>query len=109
MFGPGDFMIDANIDLSSVLSGQPVPAFLEAMGKFGAAAAKNNLPIFGGAMSLDQIPMLIQTGSRAICVQFDVWAFSRMVENSLNEAKTYVKQFEGNPSAIVPEDQEKPE
>jgi 4-hydroxy-2-oxoheptanedioate aldolase len=47
MFGPGDFMIDAGLDLSSVLSGQPDPGLLEAMGKFGAAAHKNGLPIFG--------------------------------------------------------------
>ena len=92
-------MIDAGIDLSSALNSNPAPEFVEAMGKFGAAAAKNNLPVFGGALSLDQIPMLIQTGASAICVQFDVWAFSRMMEESLNQAKGYRKQFEGNPSA----------
>jgi 4-hydroxy-2-oxoheptanedioate aldolase len=102
-------MIDAGIYLDAVLSDQPVPAFLEAMGKFGATAAKNDVPIFGGAMSLDQIPMLLQTGSLVICVQFDVWAFSRMLEASLNAAKTHVKQFEGNPSASVPNGHGKPE
>ena len=47
MFGPGDYMIDAGLDLGKVLSGEPDPKFFEAMAKFGAAAAKNNLPIFG--------------------------------------------------------------
>ena len=47
MFGPGDFIIDAGLDLNRVLSGNPEPQFLEAMGKFNAAAAKNDLPIFG--------------------------------------------------------------
>jgi 4-hydroxy-2-oxoheptanedioate aldolase len=109
MFGPGDFMIDAGLDLGKALGGQPEPAFLEAMGKFGAAAAKNDLPIMGGAMSLEMIPTLIQTGTRAIAVQFDVWAFSRMVENSVNEAREYAKQFEGNPKPSFPNGQAKPE
>jgi 4-hydroxy-2-oxoheptanedioate aldolase len=109
MFGPGDYMIDAGLDLSKVLSGTPEPAFLEAMGKFGAAAAKNNLPIFGGAMTLDMIPSLIQSGHRAIAVQFDVWGFARLVDNSLKEAKVYAKQFESNPSASIPNGQAKPE
>ena len=47
MFGPGDYLIDAGLDLEGALSGQPDPAFVEAMGKFGAAAAKHGLPIFG--------------------------------------------------------------
>jgi 4-hydroxy-2-oxoheptanedioate aldolase len=109
MFGPGDYMIDAGLDLSKVLSGTPEPAFLEAMGKFGAAAAKNNVPIFGGAMTLDMIPSLIQSGHRAIAVQFDVWGFSRLVDSSLKEAKAYAKQFESNPSANIPNGQAKPE
>lgn len=102
-------MIDAGLDLGKALGGQPEPAFLEAMGKFGAAAAKNNLPIMGGAISPEMIPTLIQTGTRAIAVQFDVWAFSRMVENSVNEAREYAKQFEGNPKPSLPNGQGKPE
>jgi 4-hydroxy-2-oxoheptanedioate aldolase len=47
MFGPGDFMIDAGLPLK--LGGEPHPKFLEAMTKFGAAAAKNNLPILAYA------------------------------------------------------------
>lgn len=52
MFGPGDFMIDAGMDISTVLAGQPEPKFLEAMAKFNAVAAKNDLPIFGYVISL---------------------------------------------------------
>jgi 4-hydroxy-2-oxoheptanedioate aldolase len=109
MFGPGDYMIDAGIDLNRTLSGNPEPAFLEAMGKFGAAAAKNKLPIFGGALSIEMIPMMIQTGSRGIAVQFDVWAFTRMVDSSIKSGREYAKQFEGNPSGGIPDVQAKPE
>jgi 4-hydroxy-2-oxoheptanedioate aldolase len=109
MFGPGDYMIDAGIDLSGVLSGNPDPAFLEVMGKFSAVAAKNNLPIFGGALTLDMVPALIQSGHRAIAVQFDVWGFSRLVDSSLKTAREHAKQFEGNPSGGIPNGQAKPE
>lgn len=47
MFGPGDYMIDAGLDLSTALGGEPDPKFVEAMSKFGAAAQKHGLPIFG--------------------------------------------------------------
>ncbi|KAL5118057.1 hypothetical protein ACEQ8H_004044 [Pleosporales sp. CAS-2024a] len=109
MFGPGDYMIDAGIAIGAFMDNKPDPRFFEAMGKFNAAAAKNNLPIFGGALSLEQLPMLIQSGMRAICVQFDVWAFSNMTEKTMNDAKAIVKQFEGNPKASVPEANGKPE
>jgi hypothetical protein len=52
--------------------------------------------------------MLIQTGAQKICVQFDVWAFSRMVEESLNQA-VYRKQFGGSPSAGLSNGQGKAE
>lgn len=92
MFGPGDYLIDAGLDLEGALSGQPDPAFVEAMGKFGAAAAKNGLPIFGGAMSVDMVPMLIQQGFRAIAVQFDVWGLSKLIHGSLTQARAAAKQ-----------------
>jgi 4-hydroxy-2-oxoheptanedioate aldolase len=47
MFGPGDYMIDAGLDLANALSGEPHPTFAKAMQKFGAAAQRNGLPIFG--------------------------------------------------------------
>ncbi|KAF2028049.1 macrophomate synthase [Setomelanomma holmii] len=109
MFGPGDFMIDAGLDLSKALSGTPEAPFLEAMGKFGAAAAKNNLPTLGGVMSLDQIPQMIQSGTRIIAVQFDVWGFTRLMDDSLNTARGYAKQFEGNANGSILNGQPKPE
>jgi len=109
MFGPGDFMIDAGLDLATVLGGTPDPVFLDAMAKFGAAAAKNNLPTMGGAMALEQIPDMIKGGYRAIAVQFDVWGFSRLIDSSLKTAKEHAKGFEGNASAGVPNGQAKPE
>lgn len=47
MFGPGDFMIDAGMDVDGFLKGKPDPKFFEYMAKFSAVAAKNDLPIFG--------------------------------------------------------------
>jgi 4-hydroxy-2-oxoheptanedioate aldolase len=47
MFGPGDYMIEAGMDIDGFLKGNPDPKFFEAMGKFNAAAAKHDLPIFG--------------------------------------------------------------
>jgi 4-hydroxy-2-oxoheptanedioate aldolase len=47
MFGPGDYMIEAGLDIDGLLKGNPDPVFFEAMGKFSAAAAKNNVPVFG--------------------------------------------------------------
>jgi 4-hydroxy-2-oxoheptanedioate aldolase len=48
-----------------------------------------------GALSLDMIPMLIQTGSRAICVQFDVWGFTRLIADSLKTARDHASSFKG--------------
>jgi 4-hydroxy-2-oxoheptanedioate aldolase len=47
MFGPGDYMIDAGININGFLKGDLDPSFFEAMGKFNAAAAKNDVPVFG--------------------------------------------------------------
>jgi 4-hydroxy-2-oxoheptanedioate aldolase len=109
MFGPGDFMIDAGIDITRTFAGNPEPAFVEAMGKFNAAAAKYNLPIFGGAMAPEMIPMLIQSGYRAIAVEFDVWGFTRLVDSSIKAGREYAKQFEGGANGGIPNGQGKPE
>lgn len=47
MIGPWDYMIDAGLDLSRALSGEPHLTFAKTTGKFGAAAHKNGLPISG--------------------------------------------------------------
>lgn len=65
---------------------------------------------FRGAMTVDMIPMLIQTGSRAIAVQFDVWGLSRLLANSLETGWAYAKEFEGNPRPSgIPNGESKPE
>lgn len=109
MFGIGDFMIDAGIDLNKVLTGEPDPVLGESLGKFGAAAAKNNLPIFGGAMSTEMIPTMIQNGYRAIAVQFDVWGFTKMVDAALVSGRQHAKDFAEKSSQSVPNGQGKPE
>lgn len=45
MFGPGDFMADAGLELK--LGGEPHPTFVAAMDKFLSTAKKYNLPLFG--------------------------------------------------------------
>ena len=41
--------------------------------------------MISGVMGVDQIPMAIQSGMRAIAVQFDVWGTTRLFANSLEE------------------------
>lgn len=96
MFGPGDFMIDAGLELK--LGGEPHPTFAAAMGRFAAAAAKNNLPIFGGAMNVDMVPMMIQQGYRAIAVTFDYWGLTGMVHGLLQKAKGMAKEAGSAPA-----------
>ncbi|KNG49540.1 macrophomate synthase [Stemphylium lycopersici] len=76
MFGPGDYMIEAGMNLDDFLNGKPDP---------------------NGVLGLDQIPMAIQSGMRAIAVQFDVWGLTRLIANSLEEGWKHAKTFEGNP------------
>jgi 4-hydroxy-2-oxoheptanedioate aldolase len=59
-------------------------------------ALERRLTIGSGVLSLDQIPMAIQSGMRAVVVQFDVWGFTRLVANSLEEGWKCAKEFEGS-------------
>jgi 4-hydroxy-2-oxoheptanedioate aldolase len=93
MFGPGDYMIDAGLPLQ--LGGVPHPLFLESLGKFGAAAKKNNVPIFGAAQSPDMIPMLIQQGYAGIAVAFDVWGLAGLVADALKKGREMTKDIGG--------------
>lgn len=93
MFGPGDFMIDAGLPLK--MGGEPHPKFLEAMGKFGAAAKKYNLPVFGPAQTPDMIPMLVQQGFAAIAVAFDVWGLAQLVADALKKGREATKAAAG--------------
>lgn len=51
------------------------------------------LTVGSGALSVDQVPMLIQQGFRAIAVQFDVWGLSKLIHGSLTQARDAAKQF----------------
>jgi len=90
MFGPGDYMADAGLELK--LGGEPHPTFAAAMGKFAGAGQKYGKPLFGAAMALEMIPMMIQQGYRAIAVAFDVWGFANLVHGNLKQAKEFAAQ-----------------
>ncbi|KAI0121756.1 Pyruvate/Phosphoenolpyruvate kinase-like domain-containing protein [Xylariales sp. AK1849] len=90
MFGPGDFMADAGLPMK--LGGEPHPTFVAAMGKFAEAGQKYGRPLFGAAMSLDMVPMMIQQGYRAIAVAFDAWGLANLIHGSLVKAKECVQQ-----------------
>lgn len=63
--------------------------------------------IDSGAMSLDQIPMVIETGVRAVFCQFDVWGVSRLMADSLAEGWKAAKSFEGRPRSGLENGDEK--
>lgn len=46
--------------------------------------------------------MAIETGSRAIVVQFDVWGMTRLMANSLEAGWKCAKSYEGNPRPNLP-------
>jgi 4-hydroxy-2-oxoheptanedioate aldolase len=64
--------------------------------------------MFSGILGLDQIPMAIQTGMRAVVVQFDVWGTSRLFADSLEEGWKYARSLEGNPKPSMADGQAKP-
>jgi 4-hydroxy-2-oxoheptanedioate aldolase len=85
MFGPGDFSIDAGLELK--LGGEPHPTFMSAMQRFVAAGKKYGKPLVGAAQVPQMIPMMIQQGYGAIAVVFDYWGLANMVHSGLKEAK----------------------
>jgi 4-hydroxy-2-oxoheptanedioate aldolase len=52
--------------------------------------------------------MAIQSGMRAIAVQFDVWGATRLFANSLEEGWKHAKSFEGNPKPTMSNGHTKP-
>ena len=64
--------------------------------------------MISGVMGVDQIPMAIQSGMRAIAVQFDVWGTTRLFANSLAEGWKHAKSVEGNPKPSMANGQVKP-
>jgi len=93
MFGPGDYMIDAGLQLK--LSGEPHPTFLAAMGRLIGAAKTAKLPLFGAAQTPDMIPMLVQQGYAAIAVAFDVWGLAGLVADALKKGRDITKDLAG--------------
>jgi hypothetical protein len=41
---------------------------------------------------MDMIPMMVQSGYRAICTVFDVWGIAAMVHGSLATAREFVQE-----------------
>lgn len=44
------------------------------------------------ALAVQAIPSMIEQGYRAIAVAFDLWGFSNMVKDKLNQAAEYASQ-----------------
>lgn len=44
------------------------------------------------ALSVHAIPSMIEQGYRAIAVAFDLWGFSNMVKEKLDQATAYASQ-----------------
>lgn len=93
MFGPGDYTIDAGLPLK--LDGEPHPTFLAALGRFMAAAKKNNLPLFGPAQTPDLVPMMLEQGYAGIAVVFDVWGLAGLVADALKKGREATKEIAG--------------
>lgn len=55
-----------------------------------------------GVLTLDMLPTVIETGARAIAVQFDVWGMTRLLANSLETGWKCAKSYEGNPRPNLP-------
>jgi 4-hydroxy-2-oxoheptanedioate aldolase len=85
MFGPGDFMADAGHKLR--MSDPPHPVLVDAMTKLGMAAHKHGKALFGAAMTPEQLPMLVQSGYRAIAVMFDMWGMANLAATNMKNAR----------------------
>ena len=57
--------------------------------------AVHKLTKSSGAMTVDMVPQLIETGYRAIAVQFDVWGVARLMASSLEEARGFAQKYQG--------------
>ncbi|KAK2623714.1 hypothetical protein QTJ16_006895 [Diplocarpon rosae] len=90
MFGPGDFMADAGLEIK--IGGEPHPIFAAAMGKFVAAGQEYGKPLFGAAMVPEMVPMMIQQGYKAIAVAFDMWGLANVVNGNLQKGRDFARQ-----------------
>ncbi|KAF5003960.1 hypothetical protein FDECE_9523 [Fusarium decemcellulare] len=85
MFGPGDFSADAGIPIK--LGGTPHPTLMAAMGKFAAAGQKHGLPLLGGAMSPEMLPLMIEQGYRLISMTMDTWGLAHLIQGSMKQGR----------------------
>ncbi|KAL7970899.1 Pyruvate/Phosphoenolpyruvate kinase-like domain-containing protein [Trichoderma sp. SZMC 28014] len=92
MFGPGDFMADARVPMT--LGGPPHPVLTAAMESLAKASAKFNIPLMGGAMAPEMIPMLVESGHRVILTMFDVWNIANLAKNLIQGAKESIGAVE---------------
>jgi len=90
LFGPGDFMADAGLELK--LGGEPHPVFADAMMKFVMAGKKTGKPLMAAVQSMDQVPAMIQQGFRALVLFLDVWGFSWYTADLLKKARDHSAQ-----------------
>ncbi|KAF1968417.1 hypothetical protein BU23DRAFT_655927 [Bimuria novae-zelandiae CBS 107.79] len=91
MFGAGDFSLSAGLPIQ--LGGVPHPTLADAMGKYHAAAQKNDLVTLGLAQWPEMVPMLVQQNYSAIVTVLDYWMLEGMVKSTLVKAANIVKQF----------------
>ncbi|ORY67554.1 Pyruvate/Phosphoenolpyruvate kinase-like domain-containing protein [Pseudomassariella vexata] len=99
MFGPGDFKADAGLPLDR--SSDTHPKFVGAIAKVAEAGKKYGKPLFGGAMSPEMIPMMIEQGYRCIAVIFDVWGLAHLVHGGVQTARGYAQKAEKADDAAI--------
>ncbi|KAL2059763.1 hypothetical protein VTL71DRAFT_10147 [Oculimacula yallundae] len=104
MFGPGDFQADAGLEIN--MGGQLHPTLAAAMGAFAAAGQKYGKPLFGAAMSMDMVPMMIQQGYRAIAVAFDMWILSNTVHGSIAKGRELAQAAGATNGTAIPNGKE---
>ncbi|KAL1876837.1 hypothetical protein VTK73DRAFT_9139 [Phialemonium thermophilum] len=91
MFGPGDYSLDAQIEIK--LGGPPNPRLLAAMEKFATIGRKYNLPLLGNSSAgTDMIPIMAKQGYCAICYLLDVWSLTQMTSDTLKKARKALEE-----------------
>ncbi|KAK1252722.1 hypothetical protein MKX08_003909 [Trichoderma sp. CBMAI-0020] len=98
MFGPGDFMADARVPM--VLGGPPHPVLASAMESMSKASAKYNIPLVGGALAPEMIPMMVESGHRVIVTMFDVWGVANLAKSSVQNAKELIGAVEKKTNGV---------
>lgn len=98
MFGPGDFMADARVPM--VLGGPPHPVLASAMESMSKASKKYNIPLVGGALAPEMIPMMVESGHRVVVTMFDVWGVANLAKSSVQNAKELIGAVEKKTNGV---------